>query len=131
MANELISVRIPNGNKWNLKDIEEKSQKYGMEKSEFILAAIDMLMNFDEVFFKKIQSYAKGLNIPEYIVLQNMVINQFAKEAAEEAAYGPLRKVLHEFVHVTDEKGPRTLTGEELFNVLKDLHLQEINRNMK
>lgn len=118
--NELISVRIPNSNKWKLKDIEKKAKDYGLEKSEFILNAIDMMMNFDEVFFKKIQKYSDGLHIPEWLVLQNMIIKRMAEEAAFYEAWGSRKKILTEFASGGDDmEHQRMFTGEELFNMLK------------
>lgn len=116
---EKLQVTIPASNKWHTEDIEEKAAHYGMEKSEFIMTAVDMMMNFDETFYKRIQGYSEGLHIPEWLVMQNMIIKRMADEAAEYEVFGPSGKVLDEFMLVGEGFKRRAITGEELFNNLK------------
>lgn len=125
---ERLQATIPNSNKWHNEDIEAKAKELGMEKSEFILNAVDMMMNFDEVFLKKIQRYSNGLHIPEWLVIQNMIIKRMADESAEFEVFGTGKRVLDEFVMAGDEDNHRTITGDELFNHLKKLYIQKYQR---
>lgn len=128
---ERLQATIPNSNKWHNEDVEARAKQLGMEKSEFILNAVDMMMNFDETFFKKIQGYSEGLHIPEWLVMQNMIIKEMAKEAAEVATNTWRSKVLSEFMFVGEGFDKRTLTGEELFNQLKNQHVSDIQRRIR
>lgn len=125
---ERLQSTIPNSNKWHNEDVEVKAKKLGMEKSEFILNAVDMMMNFDEIFFKRIQEYSNGLHIPEWLVIQNMIIKRMADEAAECEVFGQNGKVLDEFIMTGEGNKHETMTGEKLFNFLKDQSIQKYER---
>lgn len=131
MTQEKLQATIPAANKWHNEDIEVKAKKLGMEKSEFILKSIDMMMNFDEEFYKKIQKYSEGLNAPEYIVIQNMIIKNMASDAAkvETNTWVGKDKIMSEFQVVNDKGIIKMVTGEELFNSLKEEFIFEIKHN--
>lgn len=113
MAQEIIRATVPANNKWHTEDIEKKAADLGIDKGEFILKAVDMLLNFDETFYKKIQWYAEGLKIPEYMVIQNFIIDMIENNKAISEVWGSNHRVLPFFM-VEDDKGARTLTGDEL-----------------
>ena len=131
MAQEKIQLTIPSSNKWHTEDVERKAKELGFEKSEFIMKAIDMMMNFDNTFFKKIQEYSEGLNIPEYMVIQNMIIKNMAMDSAkvETNTWTGAHKLMSEFQAVNEKGTLRMLTGEELFNNLKEEFIFEIKNN--
>lgn len=131
MAQEKIQLTIPSSNKWHTEDVERKAKELGFEKSEFIMKAIDMMMNFDNTFFKKIQEYSAGLNTPEYMVIQNMIIKNMALDAAkvETDTWGGSDKLMSEFQAVNEKGTIRMLTGEELFNNLKEEFIFKIKNN--
>lgn len=122
---ERLQTTIPNSNKWHNEDVELKAEKYGMSKKDFILNAVDMMMSFDEIFFKKIQKYSNGLHIPEWLVMQNMIIKRIADEAAETEVFGTHRRVLDEFMMMGEGSERKTTTGEELFNILKKIYIKK------
>lgn len=121
-----ITLVLPANSKWDAEDLAVKAEKFGMTKNEFMVKAIDMLYNFDDSFFNYINHYSKGLNIPEYMIMQNMIIKRMAAQDAKKEVYGSLNQILDEFLHVTDDKGTRTVTGEELYKILKDKEVQEL-----
>lgn len=131
MAQEILRATIPSTNKWHTEDIEAKAKELGMEKSEFILKAVDMMMNFDKEFYKRITQYSEGLNAPEYIVIQNIIIKNMALDAAkvETDTWGGTDKLMTEFQAVNEKGTIKMLTGEELFNNLKDQFVSEIKSN--
>lgn len=128
MAQEIIRATVPANNNWHTEDLEAKATAMGMSKSDLILKAVDMMVNFDDEFLKYIKHYSDGLNIPEYLIIQNMIIWRMGEEDAQREVWGSLRGALPEFLHVHDEKGPRTLTGKELFAVAKDSKVEELKR---
>nr|DAE48202.1 MAG TPA: hypothetical protein [Caudoviricetes sp.] len=131
MAQEILRATIPATNKWHTEDVEARAKELGMEKTEFILKAVDMMMNFDNTFFKKIQEYSAGLNTPEYMVIQNMIIKNMALDAAkvETDTWGGSDKLMSEFQAVNEKGTIRMLTGEELFNNLKEEFIFKIKNN--
>lgn len=131
MAQEILRATIPSTNKWHTEDIEAKAKELGMDKTEFILKAVDMMMNFDNTFLKKIQEYSEGLNVSEYMVIQNMIIKNMALDAAkvETDTWGGTDKLMTEFQAVNEKGVIKMLTGEELFNNLKEQFVTEIKVN--
>jgi len=123
-----ITLVLPASSKWDAEDLAAKAEKIGMTRNELIIKAIDMLYNFDDDFLKYIKHYSDGLKIPEYMVIQNMIILRMGEEAAQREVHGSLRKSLDEFIHVIDDKGPRTLTGKELYTVVKNSKVEELKR---
>jgi len=131
MAQEKIQATIPASNKWHTGDIEEKAKALGMEKGIFILEAIDMLVNLDEVFYGKIQTAAEQFHIPVWLYIQNTLIKGMAKDAAKVEA-GTWKTELHdEFMFVTEADGNRTITGEELFNSLKSTYVTQEKQKLR
>ena len=128
MAQEIIRATVPANNNWHTEDLEAKATAMGMSKSDLILKAVDMMVNFDDEFLKYIKHYSDGLNIPEYLIIQNMIIWRMGEEDAQREVWGSFREALPEFFHVHDDRGPRTLTGKELYNVAKDSKVEELKR---
>ena len=122
---ERINTAIPVDNDWNLEDINKKAEEMGLDRNEFIIKAVDLLMNFDNEFLKYIEKYSKGLKIPRYLVIQNMIMKQIADKEAKKEVYGPTGEVLKEFTQVEDDKGARTLTGQELKKLLNDEYIKK------
>ena len=125
---ERLQTTIPNSSKWHNEDIEVKAEKYGMSKKDFILNALDMIMGFDETFLKKIKNYSNGLHIPEWLVMQNMIIKRMADESAETTVFGNHQKVLDEFMMIGTGVDSRTSTGEELFDILKKQYITQYEK---
>lgn len=128
MAQEKLQATIPQDNKWHTEDIEAKAKSLGIDKREFILKAVDMLMNFDNGFYQRIRRYSTGLKVPEYVVIQNMIINQIAKNSAETKVWGEHQKMLKEFAFAGEGENMRMITGEELFNMLEGSYIHEEKR---
>lgn len=134
MAQEKLQVTVPSTNKWHTEDVERKVEELGLEnKSELILKALDLYMNFDNVFLQRIENISKNVIIPEYLVIQNMIIKQFALDAAkvDTKTWGGSDRLMSEFQFVNEEGIRRTLTGESLFNNLKESYISEIEEILK
>jgi len=128
MAQEKLQVTIPLSNKWHNEDIEAKAKELGMDKSEFVLKAVDMMMNFDTETFQKIKEMGKGLNIPEWLIMQNLLINTFADKAANRDINGNKPELLKEIMGVYDGETYKLLTGEPLYNRLKESYIDEYQK---
>ena len=131
-----FSVVLPADSEWTVEELNDRAEGMGMSRNEFIVKAIDMLMNFDDVFLDEVKKYSQGLKIPEYMVIQNVWLKRIAEEqgtaaAYEEAGWNQPINILDEFIQVTDSKGTRTLTGQELLNVLKDKEYRETKQDIK
>ncbi len=121
---EEIRATVPARNAWHTRELEEKAKKHGLKKSEFILKAVDTFINFDDEFIEFIDDTAFNNHVAPYMVIQNMIINSLAREAAEDIVDGPRGRIRHEFTNVSDSNGYRMLTGEELKQHLTDLYVR-------
>lgn len=118
---EVISIRAEKEFK---KEMDKRAKELGLGRTEFLKKIIQVFLDFDIEFIKKMDRRADGLNMPLGYVIQNMIIKRLAEEAAEaeideELGRKHSQKVLMEFQskRVGDIYEP--VTGEELFNDLK------------
>lgn len=118
---EMIQGRLSNVD-FTLADIDAKAKKLGLTRTEFLLKSLEMMMGFDLVLIKRIERYSRKLDTPEWLVIQNMLIDRFAEDAAEIEVYGERTRVLYEFMKTNEG----TLTGEELFGVLKEQKIRSL-----
>lgn len=126
---DALSVRLIKKS-LSLEQIDKRASELGLNRSQFVTKALLMLVNFDLDFWKKIARYAENLRLPEWVVIQNMLIKRFAREDAEAQVFGRQSKMLDEFISFHDETGPRTPTGEELYNILKAQYVLEFERKL-
>ena len=119
MAQEQIRATVPAGNPWHTEDIEAKAAKMGMDKSSFILSAVDMLYNMDQEILAEVEKYASALHLPAWLVMQNMVVDQLTEYKAL-AMQGTPKTMLEFQAHVDDNGIPHTLTGKQLYDWLLD-----------
>lgn len=113
-----------------LGQIDKRAEELGLNRSQFVTQALLMLVNFDLEFWERIQAYNKALNLPEWKVIQNMLLKRFALEDAEFQVLGGKGKNLDEFINFHDEAGLRVRTGEELYNILKERYVREFEREL-
>lgn len=128
MTNDPLSVRLPERIK--LAEIDAKAKERGLSRAGFVIGAIETMLGFDPEFMRRIESYSKGLNVPTWQVIQSMVVDRFAREAAELEVFGPSPgKLLPEFQYANTPDGPRPLTAEELFDSLKGMHRHRLEQD--
>lgn len=121
---DALSVRL-NKETMTLEQIDKRAEELGLNRSQFVTLALQMMVNFDLVFWQRIQKYSTELHIPEWMVIQNMLIERFGREAAKLEVWGRQHPhILDEFTSVRDQNGVRTLTGGELFDVIKKKYYQ-------
>lgn len=128
---EKLQANIPANSKWNLEAADKRAKDLGLDRSELIIRGMELVMNFDKEFLDYIKYYAEGLQIPEYLVIQNMVIVRMADEEAQKEVYGDLGGMVEGFMSTIDKKGPRQITGKELKDILKDKYTREYKNQLK
>lgn len=126
---EMIQARIPEGNEWGVSELEAKAEELGLNKSELIIKAVDFFINLDNAILNYIKDYSKNLNIPEYLVVQNLIIKLIADDEAKAEVYGNRTELLGEFRFIMENGVPRTVTGLELKEALKKEKIFEYKRN--
>lgn len=128
MANETISLRIAPE---KIQKIDIAAAEKGLSRTDFMLKAVDMLLNFDEGFYKRVEEYAEALKLPEYMVIQNMVISEIAKKSAKAKVWGERQEMLFEFPVVSKGVQLRMMTGEELFKSLEKMYIHNEKKDLK
>lgn len=117
-----LNIRVPDG---YLEELDLKAQIFGMNRTDFVMNALDMMLNFDEMFYKTIIKYSQGLNNPEWLVMQNIILRRMAHDHANVKVWGATGETLKEFVAVDDGDGYKTMTGEPLYNMLIEMFTKE------
>ena len=100
--------------------IDKRAAEMGINKTEFFRRAVDMLLNYDKSFLDILDQY-KSLGLPEYLVIQNLIIKAEAEREATNEVYGKIPRVYTEFVMTDDGY----LTGAKLFNKMKQESIRE------
>jgi hypothetical protein len=135
MSKGQINVRIPDNTGYGISDIDAKAKKLGITKSELVMKAITLMMNLDDELCSKIQIYSKSANIPEWVVIQNLLIETMASRAAkiELGTFIGEDATLVKIVTVPDgSDGVKIATPAEYFNALKhDFLIKEKMQNKK
>lgn len=93
--------------------MDEAAKKLGMSRNELIVNGINLMVNFDTHFYKRLEAYSKRLNVPMWLAMQNLIIKRWAQDAAKSDVYGGLTEPLIEFMY--GENG--TITGKELYEI--------------
>ena len=95
--------------------------------ADMVKEFFDMPSNMDTNVLANIKTYADGLNIPLWIVIQNILISDFARKQARVMVEGANpRQLLPEFTFSTKDDGTKEfLTGSDLFKSLVEMYKQE------
>ncbi len=110
---DALSVRF-NKETMTLEQIDKRAKELGLNRSQFVKLALTGMINFDLSIWKKIQEYSKSLNLPEWLIIQNMLIKSLAEREAEaESSSKPI--ILNEFIQTSNG----TLTGQALYDHIK------------
>jgi len=93
--------------------MDEAARKLDMSRNELIVTGINMMVNFDTHFYKRLEAYSKRLNVPMWLAIQNLIIKRWAQDAAKSDVYGGLSEPLVEFMYGEDG----TITGKDLYEM--------------
>ena len=118
-----LQARIPADSPWTIEDLETKAAELGMNKSEFIVDAVDFFMNFDSATYLKLKIFATGAHLPTWLYMQNNIIKEMAQTAAELEVGKIKSKLVDDYILLETKEGPQILTGLELFEELKKLYI--------
>lgn len=127
---ERLNTAIPKTNKWHEVDIRNKAAELDIKPSELVLKALEAALGFDNDFIKRMTTYADSLGVPLHVAIQNTIIDKWARERAEDVIFSKTSRIHYEFPTVTDDKGTRMLTGNELETFLYDIYEQDARREL-
>lgn len=120
--NEFLSAKLPGH--LSHKDVDSMAKKHGLSRAAFIIKAVENWGYFDVKVLKRLEEYARRLNTSLPVVMENMIIDRLAREAAETKVTGTVDRVLHEFISTS--KG--MVRGEELYNSLKSMYVSNFEQ---
>lgn len=106
-----------------LESIDKRATELNLKRSEFVNLAIEMLLKFDLGFWRKVKKFSERLHIPEWAVIQNMLIDRFARDEAYLIVYGEPKSRLDDFIFLNTLEGPTLLTGSEFEKVKLDSYI--------
>lgn len=93
---ELINIRLTKDSP-EVAAMDAQAKALGMSRNEMILKAITMFLDFDPTFYKKLEAYSSGANVPIGTALQNMAIKRWAQDNAKKSVWGADTDILLEF----------------------------------
>lgn len=114
-----------------LESIDKRATELNLKRSEFVNLAIEMLLKFDLGFWQKVKKFSERLHIPEWAVIQNMLIDRFARDEAYLMVYGEDKSRMDDFIFCNTLNGPKLLTGPELAEIKLEKYKREyeVQRN--
>lgn len=116
----LINVRLTKDSP-SVEAMDYTAQSLGMSRNEMILKAVTMMINFDKVFYNKLEAYSRKVKVPMWVALQNMIIKRWAQDAAKSAVWGTNPEILIEFS--TTEDG--IISPKELYEMAYQMAFDE------
>lgn len=127
-GNDVLHVRLSRA-EFDLSEIDTVAESREMNRTEFVISAIDMSMNFDNDFVETIDRYSKALKMPPAAVIQALVTGWLARDAARTEFYGPLpERVFDEFAYHEVDGEIKPMGFHDLFNYLKSLEIQKLKQ---
>ena len=92
--------------------MDEAAKKLGMSRNELIVNGINLMVNFDTHFYKRLEAYSKRLNVPMWLAIQNLIIKRWAQDAQIRCVWR-LTEPLMNLCMAKDG----TITGKELYEI--------------
>ena len=126
-ASKNISLRIPASVKWSEEDLINKAEKHGMNKSEFMIMAIDTFMDMTSSGAKRIKEYADLFRVSMGVALENTTLNEIAKNDARKKVFGSSGKIRVEFS--SSDNG--LFQGDALYKMLFDMYYREAKNELE
>lgn len=125
---ERLQATIPQSSQWHVEDVVAKAKSLGIDKNTFILNAVEVALNTDNLVHSYIKKQSEGMNISPWLFSQNILIKRIADDDAFEEVFPGKFRTCIEFMHVAQGSVRTTVTGEILFKVLKDLYKEQYER---
>jgi hypothetical protein len=105
-----VSIRFPED--FDVTKLEGKADMLGMSRSDFVMTAIEILMDMDPNSYIKIKAYSNRIGAPVGVIMQNAIIRDLGEQAAETDTFG-LPKQRHPIV--IKKAAGEYAAGDELF----------------
>lgn len=122
-----VTFRFPDN--LDLESVGEKADTFGLTRSAFIAAAIELMMELDPDSYIKIKSYANKIGASVGLVMQNTTIKALAKKAAILDVWGHESETLLEYAKNDQDQ---YIIGDNLFYMLYgSFKSEEIQRRIK
>ena len=104
-----------------------------LSNSELMEQGKMLFSQIDPSLLSRLRIFSEGLEIPMWLVIQNLLIDQWARTAARAKVEGGfVHRLLPEFAEETLEDGTeRLVTGEALFRSLVDWYEQELEQPLQ
>lgn len=116
----ILQVRLPE--KITLEKIDSKAMEFNQNRTDFVLNALNLMMNLDSEFLQTVTEESEKLNIPLWLYIQNSMIERAAQIEAEKELSGDNDVFLEEFIFTSQG----VLTGQALFDMLKERCIKEL-----
>lgn len=105
--------------------IETAAKKQEQSTSDFIRSSADLLASFDHAFLRFINDLAERLEVPRYLVIQNMLLTKLAEQDAYDAVY-PGNRIIEDFMYTSEG----VITGKELYDQFYDNHKRKLEQQI-
>ena len=122
-----VAFRFPDT--LDMANVDEKADTFGMSRSAFVMAAIELMMELDPDSYIKIKSYANKIGASIGLVMQNTVIKALAKKAAIFDVWGHESEILLEYAKNDQDQ---YIVSDNLFYMLyNSFKREEIQARIK
>ena len=120
MKREIVSTLLPE--EISKERLQKKAAEYGLPYTVLMQRAIQIVVEWDPLFYELVKGYADALHITLGAAIEGMILRTFAEREARKEVWGSSGgEILPEFSIM----GNKPMTGKELFGFLKDWFIQK------
>lgn len=101
---------------------EKAAKDQGLSFSDFVREALDFKASLGTLFRKGVRHFSEALGVNESVLVQNLILEQWALESAKEKVFGPTARVFEEFP--LTEEGP--ITDRAFFDMRETQHIRDL-----
>jgi hypothetical protein len=109
MTNSPISVRVSDDER---EFCQKGAERHGMNLAELLRTGGNLMAGFDPAFWQQIKGLSKRMHIPEFLIIQNLMLDVLAKIQAEKDVLGLTPS--SDGLFIITESGP--ITGKEFYD---------------
>lgn len=122
MTNAPISVRVSDNER---EFCQQGAERHGMNLAELLRTGGNLVSGFDPAFWQRIKTMSKRMHIPEFLIIQNLMLDAMAKTQAEKDVLGFAPS--DDGLFIITESGP--YTGTDFFDHRYRQHSRRIAEN--
>jgi hypothetical protein len=122
----MAAARI-NINEELMQQLEDKGQECEVSRDWLVSEGLNLMANIDASLLVRIRFFADGLGIEPWLVIQNILISEWARNAARIKVNGhdPARLLLEFSRDVYLDGTEKVKTGDDLFNTLFEIYKRQ------